>query len=112
MRIWRLHDYLFVKSRREQRATGGRRTLIESRGFIRSARLLPNSIEFRGALREKAHARITFRARLAGRVQLSRLRRWPRLASPSRSPSRRISHVTCETKKLNGFSDRIMLQNP
>jgi hypothetical protein len=23
MRIWRLHDYLFVKPRREQRATGG-----------------------------------------------------------------------------------------
>jgi hypothetical protein len=31
-----------------QQADGG--TLIKSRGFIRSARLLPNSIEFRGDL--------------------------------------------------------------
>ena len=113
IRIWRLHDYLFVKSRREQRATGNRRTagLLLSRAVIRSARLLPTQSSSGGALREKAHARITFPARLAGRVQLSRRRRWPRLASPSRSHSRRISHVTCETKKLNSFSGRIMLHN-
>jgi hypothetical protein len=74
----------------QPRATGNRRTagaLIGTRGFIRSARLLPNSIEFQGRFANKSHARITFRARLAGRAQLSRLRRWPSLASPSRSPA-------------------------
>jgi hypothetical protein len=48
MRIWRLHDYLFVKPSREQRATGGPRDPYWTRGFIRSAGSLTNSIEFQG----------------------------------------------------------------
>jgi hypothetical protein len=61
-------------------------TLIGTRSFYRSARSFPNSIEFQGSLCERKRMRgLPFGARLAGRIQLSRLRQWPSLASPSRS---------------------------
>jgi hypothetical protein len=86
-----------------QQADGG--TLIESRGLSARQDYCRTQSSSGGALREKARARITFQARLPGRVQLSRLRRWPRgFAEPK--PSRRISHVTCETKKLNRSTPR------
>jgi hypothetical protein len=45
-----------------KRITGGPRdSYWDAAVFIRSARSLPNSIEFQVALRVKAHARITFR---------------------------------------------------
>ena len=111
MRIWRLHDYLLSNPAESngQQADGG--TLMESRGFIRSARLLPNSIEFRGRFaRESACADYLSSAvgREGSTVPAAAMAE-AGFAEPK--PSRRISLVTCETKKLNGFSGRIMLHN-
>ena len=42
IRTWQLHDYLFVRPRRDQRQTGRLRESHRGAPFIRSARLLPS----------------------------------------------------------------------
>jgi hypothetical protein len=89
-----------------------RRTLIGTRGFIRSARSLSNSIEFQGRFASES-ACADYLSERGGRedstVPAASMAE-PGFAEPK--PCRRISHVTCEAKKLNRFSGRIMLHNP
>jgi hypothetical protein len=88
MRIWRLHDYLFVKSAASKRATGGPRDTYWDAQFLSLGEIVAELNRVPGSLCERKRMRgLPFGARLAGRVQLSRLRRWPSLASPSRSPA-------------------------
>jgi hypothetical protein len=85
MRIWQLRDYSkpawATVNRRAAGLLLGRAVLSARRDHCRT------QSSSRVALRAKAHARITFRAWLALRVQRPRLRRWPSLTSPSRSPA-------------------------
>ena len=94
MTIWRLRDYLFVRSVREQ--TGNRRTarpVIGSRSFYRSARSLPNSIEFQGrSASENACADYFSERGWPGGFNCSAC--VDGFAEPK--PCRTISHVACK----------------
>ena len=81
MRIWRLCDYLFVKSAASKRATGEPRDTYWDAQFLSLGEIVAELNPVPGALCErKRMPGLPFGARLAGRVQLPRLRRWLRRA--------------------------------
>lgn len=101
MRIWRLHDYLFVKPSREQRATGGPRDPHWDARFYPLGEIIAELNRVPGS-RAKAQRGLSFERgwREGSTVPIAAMAE-PGFAEPK--PCRRISHVTSETKKLNRY---------
>jgi hypothetical protein len=107
-------DCMIIYLSNPAESTGNRRTaglLLSRAGFIRSARLLPNSIEVRGRFARESTCADYLSSAVGREGSTVPAAAMAEAGFAEPKPSRRISHVTCETKKLNGFAGRIMLHN-